>query len=1225
MPRAPRCRAVRALLRGRYREVLPLATFMRRLGPQGRRLVRRGDPAAFRALVAQCLVCVPWDARPAPVGPSFRQVGCPGDPARACRGGRGRAARSGPGAPPSPAPRDPSTPQVSCLKELVARVVQRLCERGARNVLAFGFALLDGARGGPPVAFTTSVRSYLPNTVTETLRGSGAWGLLLRRVGDDVLAHLLTRCALYVLVAPSCAYQVCGPPLYDLCAPAATRPLATSGHRPGTRMDLRPTRQARNAGARRRRGAGGSSPPLAKRPRHDVTPEPERGPDRPSSRPPPGRAHGLSGGEPGAVTSARAAAEANSGEGGPPGTRLTSAGAQLSRPQGVPLSHLSHPETKHFLYCPGGKERLRPSFLLSALRPSLTGARTLLEAIFLGSKSPRPGAARRTRRLPARYWRMRPLFRELLANHARCPYDALLRTHCPLRAPAPAEGSSRGVGGGAGGCALGRPPGAPGGLLQLLRQHSSPWQVYAFLRACLCRLVPAGLWGSGHNRRRFLRNVKKFVSLGKHAKLSLQELTWKMRVQDCAWLRGSPGARCVPAAEHRRREEVLAKFLCWLMGTYVVELLKSFFYVTETTFQKNRLFFYRKRIWSQLQSIGIRQHFNSVHLRELSEAEVRRHQEARPTLLTSKLRFLPKPSGLRPIVNMDYVVGARTFRRDKKVRHLTSQVKNLFGVLNYERARRPSLLGASVLGMDDIHRVWRSFVLRVRAQDPAPQLYFVKVDVTGAYDALPQDKLVEVIANVIRPQENTYCVRHYAVVQRTAQGHVRKSFKRHVSTFVDLQPYMRQFVEHLQETSSLRDAVVIEQSSSLNETGHSLFHLFLRLVHNHVIRIGGKSYVQCQGIPQGSILSTLLCSLCYGDMESRLFSGIQQDGVLLRLVDDFLLVTPHLAQAQAFLRTLVSGVPEYGCTANLQKTAVNFPVDTGAPGSAAPLQLPAHCLFPWCGLLLDTRTLEVFCDYSSYAQTSIRSSLTFSQGTRPGRNMRRKLLAVMRLKCCAVFLDLQVPRVRAPVSVQPAGEEEPLLFPPCHRGHRVALLLPPESQEHRAVPRGQGRLRPISFRGCPVALPARLPAQAGSSQQHLQVSSGTAPGGLSIQMTELTRLWLTQVQRGRRQHTGGEQCRTEPHPTPTTPASPVVPLLCKHREDRLPNTGDTPRTPHRASGHPPLAPTHSHARGPVLTFPSQTRPKTAPTHPLHTPESSGTGILSAFCSGSRICFEVLNP
>lgn len=62
--------------------------------------------------------------------------------------------------------------------------------------------------------------------------------------------------------------------------------------------------------------------------------------------------------------------------------------------------------------------------------------------------------------------------------------------------------------------------------------------------------------------------------------------------------------------------------------------------------------------------------------------------------------------------------------------------------------------------------------------------------------------------------------------------------------------------------------------------------------------------------------------------------------------------------------TLVRGIPEYGCKINLQKTVVNFPVETGALGGAAPLQLPPHCLFPWCGLLLDTQTLEVFCDYS---------------------------------------------------------------------------------------------------------------------------------------------------------------------------------------------------------------------------------------------------------------------
>ncbi|EHB11193.1 Telomerase reverse transcriptase [Heterocephalus glaber] len=599
--------------------------------------------------------------------------------------------------------------------------------------------------------------------------------------------------------------------------------------------------------------------------------------------------------------------------------------------------------------------------------------------------------------------------------------------------------------------------------------------VYAFLRACLHLLVPAGLWGSRRNERRFLRCTKRFLSLGKHGKLSLRELTWKVKVRDCAWLRASPvdnvGSRvqlgCLRPGWHRLQERLLATFLFWLLDTYVVELLRSFFYVTETTFQKNRLFFYRRSLPSshfsvlrfgppcsrvpgspiaasesqclQLglwgshcvnQDVGRRslvsccargvgdtiagrdrdgQHFERVQLRELSAAELRQHQEARLALPTSRLRFVPRLSGLRPIVNMDcmgYVMPQH------QAQQCTPRIRTLFSVLNYERARWPKLLGASVLGLDDTYRAWRAFVLRMRAQDPAPRLYFVKADVSGAYDALPQDKVAEVVASVLRPWENTYCVRRYAVVQRAARGHTRRAFRRHVSTLPDLQPYMSRFVEHLQEACRLRDAVVIEQSCSLNETGCSLFDFFLRFLRGSILRIGGRCYVQGRGIPQGSILSTLLCSLCYGDMENMLFTRVQQDGVLLRLVDDFLLVTPHLAQARAFLGTLVRGIPEYGCTLNLQKTLVNFPVEDGVLGGPAPLQLPTHCLFPWCGLLLDTRTLEVRCNYASYARTSIRASLTFDRGIRAGWSMRRKLLAILRLKCHGLFLDLQVNSLR---------------------------------------------------------------------------------------------------------------------------------------------------------------------------------------------------------------------
>lgn len=440
---------------------------------------------------------------------------------------------------------------MSSLKELVARVVQRLCERGARNVLAFGFALLDGSRGSPPVAFTTNVQSYLPNTVTETLRGSSAWGLLLRRVGDDVLTHLLARCSLYLLVAPSCAYQVCGPPLYDLCTMQhASETLAGFGAPPwawnGSVRETRRTTGLQVPRAGRRPGSAEGSLPQAKRPRRGLVPEPDEGPEEQAPRACLGSVPEPGDHSPYAVTLTTVDPEAASGEGQPRRNRHSfpllgqehkthCQSSPRSRPQRVPGPQ-AIASTKQFLYCSGSKERLRPSFLLSSLQPSLTGAQRLVETIFLDAKPPTAGAPRRTRRLPARYWRMRPQFRELLENHARCPYSALLRRHCPLRAAATPPGSGN----------QGRAPeedASPQHLVQLLRQHSSPWHVYGLLRACLRRLVPAGLWGSRHNQRRFLKNVKKFVSLGKHAKLSLQELTWRMRVQDCAWLCTSPGEK----------------------------------------------------------------------------------------------------------------------------------------------------------------------------------------------------------------------------------------------------------------------------------------------------------------------------------------------------------------------------------------------------------------------------------------------------------------------------------------------------------------------------------------------------------------------------------------------------------------------------------------------------------------------------------------------------------
>ena len=49
-------------------------------------------------------------------------------------------------------------------------------------------------------------------------------------------------------------------------------------------------------------------------------------------------------------------------------------------------------------------------------------------------------------------------------------------------------------------------------------------------------------------------------------------------------------------------------------------------------------------------------------------------------------------------------------------------------------------------------------------------------------------------------------------------------------------------------------------------------------------------------------------------------------GLLLRFVDDFLLITREPKVAKEFLTTLERGVPEYNCHINARKTSTNFDI-----------------------------------------------------------------------------------------------------------------------------------------------------------------------------------------------------------------------------------------------------------------------------------------------------------
>jgi telomerase reverse transcriptase len=72
--------------------------------------------------------------------------------------------------------------------------------------------------------------------------------------------------------------------------------------------------------------------------------------------------------------------------------------------------------------------------------------------------------------------------------------------------------------------------------------------------------------------------------------------------------------------------------------------------------------------------------------------------------------------------------------------------------------------------------------------------------------------------------------------------------------------------------------------------------------------MGKQFYRQKVGIPQGSVVSTVLCNIFYANLEKKKLPFLTDvDGLLLRLIDDFLFISMNRDHAQQFLQYMHDG------------------------------------------------------------------------------------------------------------------------------------------------------------------------------------------------------------------------------------------------------------------------------------------------------------------------------
>lgn len=572
--------------------------------------------------------------------------------------------------------------------------------------------------------------------------------------------------------------------------------------------------------------------------------------------------------------------------------------------------------------------------------------------------------------------------------------------------------------------------GSTTGKLCMTDYATPPPAVSAFCRAVLLKLVPNDLYGSGEdgirNRELMMRHVDSFITLRRFESISLHEAAQGLKVTCVEWLKPPTNAResksmpqKLSATDLQKRTEIYLELIYYIFDSLLIPLISSNFYVTESGVHRHRVFYFRHDVWKKLSEPSL------AGLKSTMFEEVKGMN--RGELLTSNalgyshLRLLPKSTGARPITNLS--------RKPTIKKPMTGQVElgssinallaSVFNVLGYEKGENPEQIGSAMKSVGDVFPRLQTFKEKTLLQNKAgetPRFYFAKLDVQACFDTIPQRRLLRLVDRLVSHDEYRsmkfvqYKTKDYVNAGSATGGNVIRKFVAKATSSTDFTtPY-----DMVTSRPGKKGSVYVDTGTQKRQEREAILELLERHVRANLVRIGKKYYRQKSGIPQGSVLSTLLCNFFYGEHEREKLGFLHCDeALLMRLVDDYLLITTRKDLAQRFLQVMVDGDAEYGISVGSGKTLANF--DATVNGISVPRPLPPYPAwpetsqnqFPYCGILIDTRTLDASknTDASQTNEVSMRDTLTVDSSKEPGQAFTRKALLTFAMANNRMFLD----------------------------------------------------------------------------------------------------------------------------------------------------------------------------------------------------------------------------
>ena len=429
-----------------------------------------------------------------------------------------------------------------------------------------------------------------------------------------------------------------------------------------------------------------------------------------------------------------------------------------------------------------------------------------------------------------------PLLRRTLRRAKKCNFAKLLDLHCPVKFP----------------------DWRTADIEQLVKLNSSPKNVSSFVWAILRGVLPKQFFGSKTTTKRRLREfISRIVSLRRIERCTLHEAMIGVKTSDYAFLdnvdyRGKKKKKTLAAFEARKRR--VEKLILWIIRSVVFPVIRSHFFVTDTDHERQKMYYYRKGVWSRIIRAKNKDFVTSGRYEKLSKNDTE-NTLSHHSLGFSRIRWKPKKTDVRPIAMLGQPASMRltSKKRDpnghrKKMKFdfdpVNDRLYTISDILDHEIRADETLMGNFVSDYDDVIKIYAPFAERWRTKhgllnadekdeekdskdspvgiekkktsakekEDVPKLYFVCADIKAAFDSIPTEKLETIISSLFRKQE-------YAMLKYRMQSALGNRYAtRKVAFATDDVEDERMYIAHKNSSSTNPSSQIDTSTAAMDDT-----------------------------------------------------------------------------------------------------------------------------------------------------------------------------------------------------------------------------------------------------------------------------------------------------------------------------------------------------------------------------------------------------------------------